>query len=285
MRRRGKRTGGRCRLGERARLSIGCRMGEVTLHDISKRFTLRIDGALQTVQALSRVNFTVRDGEIVALIGPSGCGKTTALRIAMGLETASGGRVTVDGREVTGCGHDRGMVFQHAELLPWLTAMQNVMFGLEMKGMRGAELRDTAMRYIELVGLTDSRNRRPHQLSGGMKQRVGIARALAIDPKVLLMDEPFGALDAQTRETMQDELLQLHERTRKTILFVTHDLDEAVLIADRIVVMREGRIQEIMGVPLPRPRGDLGLVRGTKEFADTRYHVWRALHAETPTVH
>ena len=260
-------------------------MGEVSLLDVSKRFTLRVGGEIQKVQALQKVSFTVRDGEIVALIGPSGCGKTTALRIAMGLETASGGRVTVDGREVTGCGHDRGMVFQHAELLPWLTAMQNVMFGLEMKGMRGAELRDTAMRYIELVGLTDSRNRRPHQLSGGMKQRVGIARALAIDPKVLLMDEPFGALDAQTRETMQEELLQLHQRTRKTILFVTHDLDEAVLIADRIVVMREGRIQEIMDVPLPRPRGDLGVVRGTKEFADTRYHVWRALHAETPTLH
>ena len=260
-------------------------MGEVALIDVSKRFTLRVASEAQTVQALSHVSFTVRDGEIVSLIGPSGCGKTTALRVAMGLETASSGRVTVDGREVTGCGHDRGMVFQHAELLPWLTALQNVMFGLEMKGMRGAELRDTAARYLDLVGLGASRDRRPHQLSGGMKQRVGIARALAIDPKVLLMDEPFGALDAQTRETMQDELMRLHERTKKTILFVTHDLDEAVLIADRIVVMREGRIQEIMGVPLPRPRGDLGIVRGTKEFADTRYHVWRALHADAPTVH
>src|SRR5689334_5840240 len=260
-------------------------MGEVAVYDISKRFTLRIDGAVHTVQALSRVSFKVHDGEIVALIGPSGCGKTTALRIAMGLETASGGKVTVDGREVRGCGHDRGMVFQFAELLPWLTALQNVMFGLEMKGMRGAELRGTAARYLDLVGLSDSRERRPHQLSGGMKQRVGIARALAIDPKVLLMDDPFGALDAQTRETIQQELMRLHERTRKTILFVTHDLDEAVLIADRIVVMREGRIQEIMEVPLPRPRGDLGLVRGTKEFADTRYRVWQALHAEAPTVH
>jgi NitT/TauT family transport system ATP-binding protein len=260
-------------------------MGEVTLVDVSKRFTLRVGGETQTVQALSRVSFTVRDGEIVALIGPSGCGKTTALRIAMGLETASGGRVLVDGREVEGCGHDRGMVFQHAELLPWLTAMQNVMFGLEMKGMRGTELRDTAARYLDLVGLGPSRDRRPHQLSGGMKQRVGIARALAIDPKVLLMDEPFGALDAQTRETMQDELMRLHERTKKTILFVTHDLDEAVLIADRIVVMREGRIQEIMDVPLPRPRGDLGVARGTKEFADTRYRVWQALHADAPTLH
>jgi NitT/TauT family transport system ATP-binding protein len=260
-------------------------MGEVSLVDVSKRFTLRVDGNVQVVDALSHVSFTVRDGEIVCMIGPSGCGKTTALRIAMGLEIASGGKVTVDGREVRGCGFDRGMVFQFAELLPWLTAMGNVMFGLEMKGMRGSELRDTATRYLELVGLEDSLNRRPHQLSGGMKQRVGIARALAVDPKVLLMDEPFGALDAQTRETMQAELLDIHARTKKTILFVTHDLDEAVLIADRIVVIKDGRVQEIMNVPLPRPRPDLGLVRGTPEFAETRYRVWQALHAQAATVH
>ena len=259
-------------------------MGEVSLLDVSKRFTLRVGGEIQKVQALQKVSFTVRDGEIVALIGPSGCGKTTALRIAMGLETASGGRVTVDGREVTGCGHDRGMVFQHAELLPWLTAMQNVMFGLEMKGMRGTELHETAEKYLDLVGLKGSQNRRPHQLSGGMKQRVGIARALAIDPKVLLMDEPFGALDAQTRESLQAELLDLHGRTQKTILFVTHDLDEAVLIADRIVVMKNGRVEEIMEVPLKRPRPDLGVVRGTPEFAETRYRVWRAIHDDV-TVH
>ena len=178
-------------------------MGEVTFLDVSKRFSLRVDGEVHHVQALDRVSFTVKDGEIVALIGPSGCGKTTALRVAMGLDPSSGGRVTVDGREVTGCGHDRGMVFQHAELLPWLSALQNVMFGLEMKGIRGAPLRETAEKYLHLVGLKDSQNRRPHQLSGGMKQRVGIARALAIDPKVLLMDEPFGALDAQTRESLQ----------------------------------------------------------------------------------
>jgi NitT/TauT family transport system ATP-binding protein len=260
-------------------------MGEVKLIDVSKRFTLRVDGAVQVIEALSHVSFAVQDGEIVSMIGPSGCGKTTALRIAMGLETASSGKVTVDGREVSGCGFDRGMVFQFAELLPWLTALQNVMFGLEMKGMRGSELRDTATRYLELVGLKDSLNRRPHQLSGGMKQRVGIARALAVDPKVMLMDEPFGALDAQTRETMQAELLDLHARTRKTILFVTHDLDEAVLIADRIVVLREGRVQEVMTVPLARPRPDLGLVRGMKEFAETRYRIWQALHAPPATVH
>jgi NitT/TauT family transport system ATP-binding protein len=253
-------------------------VGEVSFLDVSKRFTLRVDGDVHQVQALERVSFTVRDGEIVALIGPSGCGKTTALRVAMGLDVASSGRVTVDGREVHGCGYDRGMVFQHAELLPWLTARQNVNFGLEMKGVRGALLRETAEKYLELVGLTDSQNRRPHQLSGGMKQRVGIARALAIDPKVLLMDEPFGALDAQTRESMQAELLDIHTRTGKTILFVTHDLDEAVMIADRIVVMREGRVQETMTVPLKRPRGDLGMVRGSPEFTDTRYKVWLALH-------
>jgi len=260
-------------------------MGEVSLIDVSKRFTLRIDGEIHNVQALSHVNFAVHDGEIVALIGPSGCGKTTALRVAMGLETASGGKVVVDGREVRGCGFDRGMVFQFAELLPWLTAMQNVMFGLEMRGMRGAELRETAMRYLELVGLSGSLNRRPHQLSGGMKQRVGIARALAVDPKVLLMDEPFGALDAQTRETMQAELLDIHSRTRKTILFVTHDLDEAVLIADRIVVMKNGMVQEIIKVPLSRPRPDLGVVRGMPEFNETRYRVWKALHEPASTVH
>jgi len=260
-------------------------MGEVSLIDVSKRFTLRVAGEAQSVQALDRLSFTVRDGEVVALIGPSGCGKTTALRIAMGLETASSGRVTVDGTAVMACGHDRGMVFQHAELLPWLSALKNVEFGLEMKGMRGTALRDTAMKYLTLVGLGDSVDRRPHQLSGGMQQRVGIARALAIDPKVLLMDEPFGALDAQTRETLQGELLEIHARTKKTILFVTHDLDEAVLLADRVAVMQHGRLQEIVSVPLPRPRDDLARIRGSQAFAQTRYHIWQALHADAPTVH
>jgi NitT/TauT family transport system ATP-binding protein len=260
-------------------------MGEVRLIDVSKRFALRIDGNVQTVRALERLSFTVADGEVVALIGPSGCGKTTALRIAMGLETATSGTVTVDGTAVKGCGYDRGIVFQHAELLPWLNALRNVEFGLEMKGMRGAELHDTAMKYLTLVGLQDSIKRRPYQLSGGMQQRVGIARALAIDPKVLLMDEPFGALDAQTREALQTELLEIHARTKKTILFVTHDLDEAVLLADRVVVMQHGRLQEIVTVPLPRPRDDLAKIRGSEEFAQTRYHIWRALHAGAPTLH
>jgi NitT/TauT family transport system ATP-binding protein len=260
-------------------------MGEVSLIDLSKRFTLQVDGKVQTVRALERLTFTVTDGEVVALIGPSGCGKTTALRIAMGLENASAGRVTVDRVEVKGCGYDRGMVFQHAELLPWLTALQNVMFGLEMKGLRGSPLREAAMHYLTLVGLAESCDRRPHQLSGGMQQRVGIARALAIDPKVLLMDEPFGALDAQTREDLQGELLELHRRTHKTILFVTHDLDEAVLLADRVVVMRQGSVHEIIAVPIPRPRQDIAAIRGLPEFADTRYHIWRAVHGETRVLH
>ncbi|HUC47792.1 MAG TPA: ABC transporter ATP-binding protein [Xanthobacteraceae bacterium] len=260
-------------------------MGEVRLIDVSKQFTLRIDGAAHMVRALDRLSFTVADGEVVALIGPSGCGKTTALRIAMGLEKATTGVVTVDGAAIKGCGYDRGIVFQHAELLPWLNALRNVEFGLEMKGMRGAELHDTAMKYLTLVGLKDSVKRRPYQLSGGMQQRVGIARALAIDPKVLLMDEPFGALDAQTREGLQGELLDIHARTKKTILFVTHDLDEAVMLADRVVVMQHGRLQEIVEVPLSRPRRDLGAIRGSDAFARTRYHIWRALHAGAPTLH
>jgi NitT/TauT family transport system ATP-binding protein len=257
-------------------------MGEVRLIDVSKRFALRIEGTVQTVRALDRLSFTVADGEVVALIGPSGCGKTTALRIAMGLEAATAGLVTVDGTAIKGCGYDRGIVFQHAELLPWLNALRNVEFGLEMKGMRGAELHDTAMKYLTLVGLQESVKRRPYQLSGGMQQRVGIARALAIDPKVLLMDEPFGALDAQTREGLQSELLEIHARTKKTILFVTHDLDEAVLLADRVVVMQHGRLQEIIDVPLPRPRDDLAKIRGSEEFARTRYRIWSALHAGAP---
>jgi NitT/TauT family transport system ATP-binding protein len=260
-------------------------MGEVSLIDVSKTFAVRVGREPHHVQALDGLSITAHDGEIVALIGPSGCGKTTALRIAMGLEQASGGRVEVDGVPVKGCGHDRGMVFQHAELLPWLTALHNVMFGLEMKGLRGARLRETAVQYLELVGLRDSLDRRPHQLSGGMQQRVGIARALAIDPKVLLMDEPFGALDAQTRELLQAELLEIHARTKKTILFVTHDLDEAVLLADRVAVMSAGRMREIFEVPLARPRVDLAAIRGSVEFSQTRYDVWRSLHAARPTRH
>ncbi len=255
-------------------------MGEVRLEGISKRFSLRIDGRVQSVDALGGVGFVVHDGEVVAIIGPSGCGKTTLLRIVMGLETASAGTVVVDGRLVKSCGHDRGMVFQHAGLLPWLNALENVMFGLEMKGVRGTALRDKAMQSLDLVGLAESWSRRPHQLSGGMQQRVGIARALAIDPEVLLMDEPFGALDAQTREGLQQEFLRIHARTGKTVLMVTHDLDEAVLMADRVVVMKRGVVEEILDIDLARPRDDVEAIRGLPRFAELRHRIWRSLRAD-----
>jgi len=255
----------------------------VVIENVSKTFTIQTGQVQEQVHALADVSFSVSAGEIVALTGLSGCGKTTLLRIVMGLETASSGRVLVGGKEVTGCGYDRGLVFQHAELMPWRTALSNVEFGLEVKGVPRQERRQIALEKLELVGLTQSADRRPAQLSGGMKQRVGLARALSIDPEVLLMDEPFGALDAQTREALQAEVLRIHQETSKTMIFVTHDLDEAVLLADRVVLMspHPGRVQQIFDVPLERPRQDIVAVRGTKEFAETRYEIWRALMART----
>lgn len=258
---------------------------KVRLEGISKDFFVREDGKDHTVHALNRVSFSVREGEIVALTGVSGCGKTTTLRIVMGLESASAGSVEVDGRRVTKPGYDRGMVFQHAELLPWRTALGNVEFGLEVKGVASKERREKAIQYLKLVGLEDSMNRRPDQLSGGMKQRAGMARALAIEPEVLLMDEPFGALDAQTRETLQGELLKIHEKTRKTIIFVSHDLDEAVLLADRVVVMASspGRVHEIVDINIPRPRLDPIAIRGSDEFTQKRYYIWKTLKTANTT--
>jgi NitT/TauT family transport system ATP-binding protein len=237
------------------------------------------------VRALQNFDIDVEEGEFLSIVGPSGCGKSTFLNVLLGLVRPDSGDIRMHNKPIIGPGTDRAMVFQEFGLLPWRTVQHNVELGLELKGMAAEARHKVSQPLIEMTGLAGFESHYPHELSGGMKQRVGIARALAVDPKVMLMDEPFGALDAQTRETMQQELMRLHERTKKTILFVTHDLDEAVLIADRIVVMREGRIQEIMDVPLPRPRGDLGLARGTKEFADTRYRVWQALHAETRTLH
>jgi NitT/TauT family transport system ATP-binding protein len=257
-------------------------MPHVQIQNVSKTFGLKVNGQTLTARALDGVSFDVEQGEVVALAGPSGCGKTTALRIIMGLEAASSGAVTVGDRAIAGCGHDRGMVFQHAELLPWKTVLENVKFGLAMKGVPKTELDGMAARYVELVGLSHAKDRRPHQLSGGMKQRVGIARALAIDPEVLLMDEPFGALDSQTRETLQMELLTIHERTQKTIIFVTHDLDEAVLLADRVVVLNAGRVQEIISVDLGRPRRDIRAVQTNPEFMRKRTMIWEALHDAGP---
>ncbi len=259
----------------------GGRRDKVVVRDVSKEFVVDVNGRPVPVPALDRISFTVRDGEFVAIIGRSGCGKTTLLRIIMGLEPPLAGHIEIDGRRVTGPGHDRGMVFQHAELLPWRTALGNVEFGLEVKGIPPQARRERALRYVELVGLRDAVDRRPYQLSGGMQQRAGMARALATDPEVLLMDEPFGELDAQTRETLQGELLRIHAQTRKTIVLVTHDVDEAVLLADRILILspQPGRVREEVVVDLPRPRADPGGLRASSEFAARRHHVWRSLTA------
>ncbi len=254
---------------------------KVLVNEVSKHFLAAAEDGAHRVQALDRVSFSVDEGEIVALTGVSGCGKTTLLRLVMGLDRPSSGSIAVDGRVVNGPGYDRGMVFQHAELLPWRTALANVEFGLEVKGVPAGERRQIALQYLELVGLTRAIHLRPHQLSGGMQQRVGIARALAIDPEVLLMDEPFGELDAQTRETLQGELLRIHERTRKTMLFVTHDLDEAVLLADRVIVLspHPGRVQEEVEINLPRPRTDPERLRGSEEFMRKRHYIWTRLRS------
>ncbi len=257
-------------------------MTHVTLKNVSKQFTVKVGGTPQVISALTDVSFDIGQGEVVALAGPSGCGKTTALRIIMGLEHASSGSVSVNGRQVSGCGYDRGMVFQHAELLPWKTAGDNIKFALSAKGVPAAELDGLVMKYLDLVGLTHAKDRRPHQMSGGMCQRIGIARALAIDPEVLLMDEPFGALDSQTRENLQLEVLSIHERTKKTIIFVTHDLDEAVLLADRVVVMSQGSVQDVIDVKIPRPRRDVRQIIASTEFMTKRALIWGALHDAVP---
>ncbi|EMA58854.1 ABC transporter [Halorubrum distributum JCM 13561] len=217
------------------------------------------------VRALDDVSFSVADGEFVCLVGPSGCGKTTLFRIAAGLTTATDGRVLLDGTEVTGPTTDMGVVFQEYHLFPWLTVAENVGFGLERSDRSPAEREARVDEMLDLVGLTEFRDAYPKSLSGGMKQRVAIARSLAVDPSLLLMDEPFGAVDAQTREMLQRELLDVWASTGKTVLFVTHDVAEAVTLADRIVVMAAdpGRVREIVDVDVERPRE-----RGDAAFAE-----------------
>ncbi len=230
-----------------------------------------------SVVALQGFDLNVRDGELVCLLGPSGCGKTTVLRIVAGLESKTAGAVRVHGREVVDAGSDRGMVFQEFALFPWRTVQGNIQFGLEVKGIEPEKRNEISQKLIDLVGLRGFERAHPGQLSGGMKQRVGIARALANDPAVLLMDEPFGALDAQTRNLMQKELLRIWSATRKTILFVTHSVDEAVFLADRIVVMtaRPGKVREIIDVNLPKPRD-----RTSREFISVRGKVLTELDEE-----
>ncbi|HKS84229.1 MAG TPA: ABC transporter ATP-binding protein [Pseudolabrys sp.] len=232
-------------------------MGELRVENLGKSFQ-RKEGwnTTRTLRVFDNVSFAVREGEFVSLIGPSGCGKSTLLNLSAGLDQANGGFVYVDGHEVQGPGLDRGVVFQEFALFPWLTVIGNIEFGLRSKGVPAAERRVVAKRYVKLVGLSGFENFHPYRLSGGMRQRVGIARALAIEPSVLLMDEPFGALDAQTRESMQKALGDIWQATRKTVLFVTHDIREAVYLSDRVLVM-SGRPADItleMDIDLSRPR-------------------------------
>jgi NitT/TauT family transport system ATP-binding protein len=220
--------------------------------------------------ALDDISLEIEDKEFVCFVGPSGCGKTTLLRIIAGLDTATSGEVRLMGTPIRGPDPKRGMVFQEYSLFPWRTVEDNITFGLEMRGVPKAEQKTVAETYLAMVGLTQFRRAYPYELSGGMRQRVAIARALANEPDVLLMDEPFGALDAQTRNTMQRELLEIWEETQKTILFVTHSVDEAVFLADRIVILspRPGRICDSIKVDLLRPRE-----RTSPEFADVRRYV------------
>ncbi|WP_424812880.1 ABC transporter ATP-binding protein [Roseococcus sp. YIM B11640] len=238
--------------------------------------TLRISGVTRSFPgrgkagptlALQPTDLTVAPGEFVAILGPSGCGKSTLLRIVAGLDRPTAGSVTLDGAPVTGPGADRGMVFQSYTLFPWLTVAENIRFGLQERGLPPAEQQAIAERFIARTGLKGFENHWPRQLSGGMQQRCALARALSNDPEILLLDEPFGALDHQTRELMQELLLEIWEADRKTVLFVTHDIDEAIFLANRVIVMsaRPGRIKADVPVPMVYPRD--WTVKTTPEFA------------------
>ena len=229
------------------------------------------------LEALRGIDLEVERGEFISVVGPSGCGKTTFLRIVAGLEHATAGELVVDGRVVSEPGTDRGFVFQNDSLLPWRTVLANAIIGREVAGAVGSADRKRTMELLKLVGLEGFEHYYPRQLSGGMRQRVNLARALAIDPQILLMDEPFAALDAQTREIMQAELLRIWERGHKTVLFVTHQIDEAVFLSDRVLVFarRPGRLQEEVKIALPRPRA-LEIKR-TAEFVGLVDLIWRMI--------
>lgn len=228
---------------------------------------------------LNDLNLKVKSGEFLSIVGPSGCGKSTFLDIIAGLINISSGRVIIDNKEINGPALDRGIVMQGYALFPWRTIQKNVEFGLEIKGLKKKQREDISKKFIELVGLKGVESRYPHELSGGMKQRIAIARALAYDPEVLLMDEPFAAVDEQTRETLHVELLRIWEKTNKTIIFVTHSIEEAVFLSDRVAVMSKnpGTIKEIINIDLPRPR-DNGDLRSSPEFSRIRHEIWELLH-------
>ncbi|MFQ5851482.1 MAG: ABC transporter ATP-binding protein [Candidatus Binatia bacterium] len=233
-----------------------------------------------TVEALCDVNLTIGRNRFVSIIGPSGCGKTTLLRIMHGLVEPTKGSVEIDGALVTGPILNVAMVFQQAALYPWRTLSDNVTFGLEARGVPKGERYRVAEEFISLVGLEGFEHHYPYELSGGMQQRAGLARALAVNPDVLLMDEPFGALDAQTRRILQEELIKIWERYRKTVVFITHDLEEAIFVSDEIVVMtrRPGQIKGVFEVDLPRPRSSNVLTH--RRFVEMKDHLWRLLSEE-----
>jgi len=232
------------------------------------------------VVALTDFNLEVEKGVFLSLVGPSGCGKSTLLRIINGLMQPSSGQVLLSGRKVAGPGHDRAMVFQEFALMPWRTVMRNVEMGLEFRGVPTDERRKIAARHVELVGLNGFEDHFPHELSGGMRQRVGLARALAVDPDILLMDEPFAAVDSQTRDLMQTELLRIWEERRKTVIFVTHSIEEAVFLSDKVAMLsaRPAKVVDIVDIDLPRPREYE--IRMDPRFAKIRLDIWQRLKDE-----
>lgn len=248
----------------------------VMVDHVVKEFETR-DGR---ITALSEVSLEIDTDEFVCVVGPSGCGKSTMLNLIAGLDTPTKGHVYVNGTEVCGPGAERGVVFQQYALFPWLTVQKNVEYGLKRKGMKSKEAASEAEKYLVLVGLSEFANAYPKELSGGMKQRVAIARAYAVKPQVLLMDEPFGALDAQTKTQLQSELVQTWRREKRTVFFITHDVEEAVTLAQRIVIMsaRPGRIREIVRVDLPYPRDQN--VRTSKPFMELKNHIWSEVYDE-----
>ncbi|MER6006119.1 ABC transporter ATP-binding protein [Nonomuraea angiospora] len=252
-------------------------MTKISIRNVAKTFQVR--DADQPFTALSGIDLDVREGEFLTLVGPSGCGKSTLLDLIAGLTAPTSGEILIDGAQVTGPGLDRGIVFQQYALFPWRTAQSNVEFGLEAKGVPRKERARRAREHLALVGLAGFEERYPHELSGGMRQRVAIARSLAFDPDVLLMDEPFAALDAQTRESLQEELVHVWEQTGKTVVFITHGIDEAVYLGQRVAVMtsRPGRIKEVIDVRFASREGDL---RADPAFGEYRHRVWGLLREE-----
>jgi NitT/TauT family transport system ATP-binding protein len=255
-------------------------MVKLQIDHLTKHYWLERED--RDVLAVSDVSFSVSDGEFLAIVGPSGCGKTSMLNIIAGLLPYEEGTVTIDGKRVSGPGIDRAVVFQHASLLPWRTIAGNVRYGMELqKRFDQATMKERTEYFIKLVGLTGFERHYPSELSGGMQQRVNLARALAADPVVMLMDEPFAALDAQTREFMQAELLKIWSKAKKTVVFITHQINEAIYLADRVVVMsaRPGRVKDIFQVPFERPRS-LSLKRDPR-FLQLEDAVWKLIEEES----